>query len=112
MHFYQSRVQHILAQLIDQRISSPGPKSAINKRIFNSQGHTGESGSGDSWQALRVGTKSAVGAGVTVGFGAVKIQAANSMETSPVSRTRRFMISSFGNMRRLIPAALFVFLLL
>jgi hypothetical protein len=61
---------------------------------------------------VEVGLKVTVDAGVTVGSGAVKLQAANSMETSPVSRTRRFMISSFGNMRRLIPAALFVFLLL
>jgi hypothetical protein len=54
---------------------------------------------------VEVGLKVTVGAGVRVGSGALKLQAAKSMETSPVSRTRRFMISSFGNIRRPILAA-------
>jgi hypothetical protein len=47
---------------------------------------------------VEVGLKVAVGVDVAVGSGAVKVQAAKSMETSPVSRMRRFIISSFGNM--------------
>jgi hypothetical protein len=57
---------------------------------------------------VEVGLNVAVGIGVAVGSGAMEVQAANSMKTSPVSRTRRFIISSFGNMRRLISAALLI----
>jgi len=54
---------------------------------------------------LEVGLIVAVRVGIRVGSGALKLQATNSMDTSPVSRTRRFMISSFGNIRRPILAA-------
>jgi hypothetical protein len=45
---------------------------------------------------VEVGLWVGVEAGVTVGFGAMKTQAAKSIKISPIKRTRRFIISSFG----------------
>ena len=51
------------------------------------------------------------GKGVAVGFGAVRLQAANKIERSPVSRTWCFMISSFGNTGQHKPGYIFTRLL-